>query len=256
MTKSKYLRVAAALWVAGSLGAAVARGEEVTVFAAVSLTETLQELGRAYEVASGNHVVFSFGASSDLARQIQAGAPADLFFSADAGQMDALERAGILRSADRVDVLSNVLVAIVPADSKAKVALVSDILNLDRIALADPEAVPAGVYARAYLESASLWEKVRNKVIPTLNVRAALAAVESGNVDLGFVYRTDAVTSKRVRVAFEVPRGTGPRIVYPLASIASSKKTVTQSFKGFLLSPQASLVYEKHGFLVLARSAP
>jgi len=249
----RFLSMAAFFWAAGSLGATAARCEEITVFAAVSLTETLQELGKAYEVSTGNRVTFSFGASSDLARQIQAGAPADLFFSADAAQMDALERAGLVRSADRVDILSNVLVAIVPGDSKVNVASVSDILNLDRIALADPEAVPAGVYARDFLVSSNLWEKARGKVIPMLDVRATLAAVESGNVDVGFVYRTDAAVSKRVRVAFEVPRATGPRIVYPLAPIATSQRAVTRAFKAFLLSRRALELYERRGFLVLVQ---
>jgi molybdate transport system substrate-binding protein len=253
MTMPRFLRIAALVGAASSLGAKAIRCEEITVFAAVSLTETLQELGRAYEASSGNHVVFSFGGSNDLARQIQAGAPADLFFSADAAQMDALELAGLVRGADRVDVLSNVLVAIVPVDSGANVVSVSDIPDLDRIALADPEAVPAGLYARNFLESSNLWEKVRNKVIPTLNVRATLAAVESGNVDVGFVYRTDAAVSKRVRVAFEVPRVTGPKIVYPLAPLASSQKAATRTFKAFLISPKALALYEKRGFLVLGR---
>jgi molybdate transport system substrate-binding protein len=188
-------------------------GEEITAFAAVSLTDALREAGRLYEAASGNRVVFSFGASSDLARQIQEGAPADVFFSADAAQMERLERAGLVRAGSRVDVLSNLLVAIVPADSRAGVRAVADLLRVRRIALADPESVPAGVYARTYLEAAGLWERVKDNVIPTLDVRAALAAVESGNVDVGFVYRTDAAVSKRARIAFEVPAGTGPRIL-------------------------------------------
>jgi molybdate transport system substrate-binding protein len=253
---SRLLRVVALFWAAGSLGPTAARGEEITVFAAVSLTETLQELGKAYEAASGNHVTFSFGASNDLARQIQAGAPADLFFSADAAQMDALERAGLVRGDERVDVLSNLLVAIVPAASGVNVVSVSDILNLGRVALADPEAVPAGRYARDFLASSSLWERVRTKVIPMLDVRATLAAVESGNVDVGFVYRTDAAVSKRVRVAFEVPRATGPRIVYPLAPIATSQKVATRAFKAFLLSRKALGLCERHGFLILAQPSP
>ncbi len=231
------------------------RGEEVTVFAAVSLTEALQQVGRLYEAASTDTVVFNFGASSDLARQIQEGAPADVFFSADAAQVDRLERVGLVRANSRMDVLSNVLVAVVPADSKAEVRGAFDLPALGRIALADPEAVPAGVYARAYLESAGLWARVKEKVIPTLNVRAALAAVESGNVDVGFVYRTDAAVSKRARVAFEVPaEGGGPRIVYPVATIASSHKAGVAAFTRFLVSAEALRVYVKQGFVVLAPS--
>ena len=228
------------------------RSEEVTVFAAVSLTEALRQVGKLYEARSGDTVVFNFGASSDLARQIQEGAPADVFFSADTAQMETLERAGLVRAGSRVDVLSNVLVAIVPADSKADVRGVSDLVRLGRIALADPQAVPAGVYARTYLESVGLWERIKDHVIPTLNVRAALAAVESGNADAGFVYRTDVSASIRARIAFEVPPGGGPRIVYPLAPIASSRKAGAAGFARFLVSPEALQVYTKHGFLVIA----
>lgn len=230
------------------------RGEELTVFAAVSLSEALQQVGRLYEAGSADTVAFNFGASSDLARQIQEGAPADVFFSADAVQMDRLERAGFVRAGSRTDVLSNVLVAVVPSDSKAQIRGASDLSGLGRIALADPEAVPAGVYARAYLEAAGVWPRVKEKVIPTLNVRAALAAVESGNADAGFVYRTDAAVSKRARVAFEVPAESGPRIVYPVAPTASSRKAGAAALVRFLVSPEALRVYAKQGFVVIAAS--
>jgi len=236
-----------ALALAGS-----ANAEEVTVFAAASLTDAVQEIARAYEASSGNKVVFNPGASNDLARQIRAGAAADVFFSADSAQMDALERAGLVRAQDRVEVLSNVLVVIVPADSTDSLRSAADLASLRRIALADPEAVPAGVYARTYLQSAGLWEKLKERVVPTLNVRAALAAVESGNVEAGIVYRTDAAAARRVRVAFEVDREQGPRIVYVLAPLASSKKAAARDFVRHLLSAEARTIYERHGFLLMA----
>jgi molybdate transport system substrate-binding protein len=229
-------------------------GEEITVFAAVSLTEALQQVGRLYEAGSTHTVAFNFGASSDLARQIQEGAPADIFFSADAAQMDRLEKAGLVRAESRMDVLSNVLVAVVPADSKAEIRGASDLPGVGRIALADPDAVPAGVYARAYLKSAGVWSRVKENVIPTLNVRAALAAVESGNVDVGFVYRTDAAVSKRTRVAFEVPPESGPQIVYPVAPIARSSKAGVAALVRFLASPEALRIYAKQGFVVIVSS--
>ena len=230
----------------------LANAEDVTVFAAASLTDAVQEIARAYEASSGNKVVFNLGASNDLARQIQSGAGADVFFSADSAQMDTLERAGTVRAEDRVDVLSNVLVVVVPADSTNSLRSAADLASLRRIALADPEAVPAGVYARTYLQSAGLWEKLKEKVIPTLNVRAALAAVESGNVEAGIVYRTDAADSRRIRVAFEVDREKGPRIVYVLAPLASSKKAAARDLVHHLLSAAARRIYEKHGFIVIA----
>ena len=235
------------LALAGSSGA-----EEVIVFAAASLTDALQEIGRAYEASSGNKVVFSLGASSDLARQIQAGAAADVFFSADSAQMDALERAGLVRARERVDVLSNVLVVIVPSDATSALHSATDLVSLRRIALADPEAVPAGVYARRYLESAGLWETLKDRVIPTLDVRAALAAVASGNADAGIVYRTDAAASRRVRVAFEVKREQGPKIVYVLAPLASSPRPAARDLIRYLLSAEARRTYERQGFLVIA----
>jgi len=225
--------------------------EEVTVFVAASLTDALKEIAQAFEGRTGHKVVFNLGASNDLARQIKAGAPADVFFSADKAQMDGLEAAGLVRAQDRVDVLSNVLVAVVPASSTARVSGPTDLLAVRQLALADPQAVPAGVYARAWLESTGLWAKLKDRVIPTLNVRAALAAVESENADAGIVYRTDAAISKRVKVAFEVPKEQGPPIVYPLAPMATSKKVATGELVRYLLSPPAREVYARYGFIVL-----
>ncbi len=230
---------------------APAAAEEVTVYAAASLTDCLKEVARGFEKTTGHKVVFNLGGSNDLARQIKAGAPADVFFSADKAQMDGLEAAGLVRAQDRVDALSNVLVAVVPAASTVRLNDPQDLPVVNRLALADPEAVPAGVYARTWLESIGLWGKVKDRVVPTLNVRAALSAVESENADAGIVYRTDAAISKRVRVAFEVPRDQGPAIVYPLAPLAASRKPATAEFVRYLLSASAREVYGRHGFVVL-----
>jgi molybdate transport system substrate-binding protein len=225
--------------------------EEVSLFAAASLTEAVKEVAGGFEKATGHTVVFNFGGSNDLARQIKAGAPADVFFSADVPQMDGLVAAGLVRARDRVDVLSNVLVVVVPAGSGTRVGAPADLVPLRRLALADPQAVPAGVYARQWLESAGVWPKVAEKVVPALNVRAALSAVESGNVDAGIVYKTDAAVAKRVEIAFIVPKEQGPPIVYPLAPIAASKKAGTAALVGALTSASAREVYVRHGFLVL-----
>lgn len=232
-------------------GGPAVRAEEVSVFAAASLTDALQETARSWEGATGHKVVFNLGASSDLARQIKAGGPADIFFSADEAQMDGLEKEGLVRAADRVDLLSNTLVVVVPADSGAKVAQASDLTSFKVLALADPQAVPAGVYARTWLESRGLWSRLEKKVVPALNVRAALAAVESANADAGIVYKTDALVSKRVRIAFEVPRAEGPAIVYPLAQVATSSEPAAAAFVRHLQSPEARTVFAKFGFLVL-----
>lgn len=226
-------------------------GEDVTVFAAASLADALEEIARGFEQASGNRVVLNVGASSDLSRQIQAGAAADLFFSADRAQMDALEKAGLVRGADRVELLSNVLVVVVPAAASTRIAVPADLTQMARIALADPEAVPAGVYARTWLESIGLWPALRDRVIPTLNVRAALAAVETGNVDAGIVYRTDAAPSRRVRVAFTVPAESGPPIVYVVAPLAASRKAAGSDLARRLAGAEGRAVFEKYGFRLL-----
>lgn len=227
-----------------------AASEEPMVFAAASLADALTEIGAAWARArGGRRPAFNFGGSSDLARQIRAGAAVDVFFSADSAQMDALEREGLVRRQDRVDLLSNALVIVVPKDSTARVKAPSDLGAFQAIALADPRAVPAGVYARAWLERVGLWTELARRVVPALHVRAALAAVESGNVDVGIVYRTDAARSPRVRVELEVPRADGPEIVYPVAPLAGSR--AGPAFVAYLQGPAGREAFARHGFVVL-----
>jgi molybdate transport system substrate-binding protein len=223
----------------------------VTVFAAASLTDALRAIGKAYEAKSGDQVVYNFAGSSVLARQIEQGAPADLFFSADEAQMDVVAKAGLIDPATRKDVLTNQLVIIVPADSPVHDFTPADLVgaNIGRIALADPRAVPAGVYAKAYLTKLGLWPKLVSKVVPTANVRAALAAVESGNVEAGLVYATDAKISKSARVAYVVPLADGPRITYPVAMVKASTNAAAKKFLAYLETPDAQAVFLHDGFL-------
>ena len=223
----------------------------VRVFAAASLTDSLGEIIDLFEAShQGVRVVPQFGASNDLARQILAGAPAHLFFSADERQMDRAMAGGSIEEGSRQDLLSNHLVIVEARAAGEPIRSTRDLERGGRIALADPEAVPAGVYARQYLEKLGLWDRVRSRVVPTLDVRAALAAVASGNVDAGFVYRTDAILEPRVRVAFEVPRDEGPRIVYPLALVRGANEGARALFR-FLVSQEATEVFERYGFVVL-----
>ncbi len=222
---------------------------ETFVFAAASLADVLTEIGKTWEAASGNHPVFNFGASSDLARQVMAGAPADVFFSADTAQMGLLMRQGLVRAGDSVELISNTLVVIVPASSKARVASAADLSAFARIALADPEAVPAGVYARSWLEAEGVWSALASRIVPTLHVRAALTAVESSNTDAGIVYKTDAVRSTRARIALEVAEERGPRIRYPVAPLAAARPSAA-AFVAYLQTPAARAVFVRHGFLV------
>jgi molybdate transport system substrate-binding protein len=225
--------------------------DEVVVFAAASLTDALAEIGKEFEARSGARLVFSFAGSNDLARQIRAGAPADVFVSASVERMDEVERAGLVRAGDRVDLLSNSLVVVVPSGSSLVVKAPEDLLRARRLALGDPEAVPAGIYARQWLEGRGLWAALRERVVPTLDVRAALFAVESRAVDAGIVYRTDVALSKRVRVAFDVPAREVPRIVYAAALLASSRRPSARAFFEDLRSPSARAVFERLGFFVL-----
>jgi len=229
--------------------AVAGRAGEVLVFGAASLTESLQEIGKAFEGRTGTAVRFSLGASSDLARQIQAGAPADVFFSADKAKMDALERAGFVRRADRREFLSNQLVVVVSSASSLRIAGPKDLAGLPRLALADPEAVPAGIYARQWLGAEGVWAEVKPKVVPTLDVRAALAAVESEAVAAAIVYRTDAALSKKVRVAFVVTGG--PAITYSLAKLVSSKSSAARGFVDFAAGEEGRAIFARRGFAVL-----
>ncbi|HEY1719511.1 MAG TPA: molybdate ABC transporter substrate-binding protein [Verrucomicrobiae bacterium] len=216
------------------------RAAEVMVFAAASLTDSLKLIAVDYKKKSGDKIIFNFAASSVLARQIAAGAPADIFFSADEAKMDGLEKQGLIDNASRKSRLGNTLVVVAPNDSALQVKSAGDLGNpmVEKIALADPKAVPAGIYAKAWLEKQRVWAVVQPKVIPTENVRAALAAVESGNVDVAVVYKTDVAISKKVKIAHEVPLADEPVISYPLALVKESRQP--KAARNFLdyLTPQ------------------
>jgi molybdate transport system substrate-binding protein len=231
-----------------------AHADEILVSAAASLAEVLKEISNGYRSKSKHTVRFNFGPSSGLARQIEEGAPADIFFSADLPQMDTLDRNGRLEPGTRKNLLSNQLVIIVPADSKLAMASPKDLLKsvVKRIALAEPSSVPVGVYSSKYLADEGLWNQVKAKIVPVQDVRATLAAVESGNVEAGFVYKTDAAVSKKVKVAFQVPSEKGPKIVYPIAIVKESKrKDAARNFMSYIVSPAAKETFKKYGFIVL-----
>jgi molybdate transport system substrate-binding protein len=227
------------------------RTEEIVVFAAASTTDALQEIAKDYEAQRGNAVTFSFGASSTLAKQIIAGGPADVFLSADSAQMDSLEKQGLVRKEDRRDLLSNQLVVIVPARSKMTIDHPKDLADAPHVATADPELVPIGIYARLWLKSLGMWSTIEPRIVPTLDVRAALAAVESESAEAGIVYRTDAAISQKVRIAYAVPIEKGPKIVYPVARISSSKKHAAVEFVAFLTEPKAKAIFTRFGFITL-----
>ena len=224
----------------------------VTVFAAASLTESLKEIATDYEKASGDKVIFNFGASSFLARQIEEGAPADLFFSADEAKMDGLEAKGLIVKATRRSRLSNALVIVVAGTKGVAIGSPRELATdqVKRLALAEPRTVPAGIYAKEYLQKQKLWDAVKDKVVPTENVRAALSAVEAGNAEAGLVYKTDAAISKRTKIAYEVPARDSPIISYPLALVKESRQAdAAKKFLRHLDSDEAGSVFEKFGFI-------
>jgi molybdate transport system substrate-binding protein len=225
----------------------------VTVFAAASLTDSLKQIAADYEKTSGDKIVFNFAASGPLARQIEAGAPADIYFSADEAKADGLQKQGLLVNETRVSRLGNTLV-IVTTPEAVGVHTPTDLTNaaVKRVAIGDVKTVPAGTYAKAYLEKLGLWTNVVAKAVPCENVRAVLAAVESGNVDAGIVYHTDAAISKKVKVAFEVPAQDGPKITYPMALVKSAPEPVAaRKFLDHLNSESAATVFRQAGFVVL-----
>jgi molybdate transport system substrate-binding protein len=216
---------------------------EIHVAAAASLSDVLRELGAMHERTSRDRLVFNFAASNILARQIQQGAPADLFISADESRMNQV---AILRETRR-ELLSNALVIVAPRNSAIRTP--RDLVRAKRIALANPDSVPAGIYAKQYLTSIGLWTQLAPKVIPTENVRGALAAADGGNVDAAIVYRTDARIAKHVRVVFEIANG--PKIVYPAAVLRDAKQPLAaRRFLQFLTSNEAAAIFRKHGFIV------
>ncbi|HVS53642.1 MAG TPA: molybdate ABC transporter substrate-binding protein [Opitutaceae bacterium] len=234
------------------VAAFTARAAELNLFAAASLSDALTEIAKAYEPASGDQLRLNLGASSTLAVQIQQGAPADLFFSADEAKMNELAKAGLVAADTRVSLLSNTLVIVVNADGGAAISAPADLAQpaIARIALTEPQTVPAGIYAKEWLQKTGLWKKIIDRVVPTENVRACLAAVESGNVDAGIVYKTDALISKKVKIACEVAAADGPKISYPLAVIKASKHfAAARKFATYLAGPEARAVFVKYGFL-------
>jgi len=249
------------LMLAAPAARALAAPAPVTVFAAASLKNALDEVLLAYQARTGVAARASYAASSTLARQIEQGAPADVFVSADAGWMDELSAKRMIVAATRRDVLSNHLALIAPAGSKVQVRIgkgaafaqaLTKALDGGRMAVAGP-GVPAGTYAEASLRSLGVWGSVKDKLAPAENVRAALAYVAQGETPLGIVYDTDARIEPEVRIVALFPDASHPPIVYPAAVVAGSSNAHATGLLGFLQGPEASAIFRKYGFIVLGR---
>jgi molybdate transport system substrate-binding protein len=248
------LAVALLLAACGRGGEARPEDAPINVSAAVSLSNVLETVAADYERATGRRVTLNLGPSNVLARQILEGARVDLFVSADAAQLDLVQRAGRVAQTGRVDLLANQLAVVAAADGPV-VDEPRDLLaeGIRRIAIGDPVAVPAGVYARQYLERLNLWSALEGRLVPVGSVRAALAAVDTGAADAAFVYRTDAAVARRARLAFVVPPGQGPDIRYPAAVIAGRNDAAARAFLAWLQGPAATAAFEKAGFVPLTR---
>lgn len=222
------------------------RAETATVFAAASLKTALDELADSYAKVTGHSMIVSFAGSSALARQIQNGAPADIFISANPGWMDVLQQDGLVVPETRVDLLTNSLVLIAPigADATGLKETLRALPDNARLAVATTNAVPAGIYAKAALMSLGLWDDLRPRLAQTDNVRAALRLVALGEAPLGIVYATDAQAEPRVQVVATFPADLHPPILYPAALISPS----AQGAFGFLRSDTARAIFTRHGF--------
>jgi molybdate transport system substrate-binding protein len=229
--------------------------DKLVVFAAASLTEALTDVGAAYAKAGHAAPVFSFAASSALARQIENGAPAALFVSADEEWMDYLAARKLIDAKSRVSFLGNSLVLVVPKGERLGVAIapnfdLAGVLKGRKLALADPTSVPAGRYAQAALTSLGAWNAVEPLIVRADNVRAALTFVERKEAAAGIVYATDAALTDKVEVAGTFPANSHPPISYPVAIIAKNDSPDARAFRDFLLSEPAKAIYRKYGFAV------
>lgn len=233
--------------------------EQITVFAAASLKNALDDANAAFTKATGVKVTASYAASSALARQIEQGAPADIFISADLQWMDYVGERKLIKPDTRVNLLGNKLVLIAPADSKiAKVTIgqgfdIARLAGSDRIAVADVNAVPAGRYAKAALEKLGAWAAAGPKLAQAENVRAALAFVARDETPIGIVYETDAKAEPKVKVIGAFPDSSYPPVTYPVAETATTTKQAVPQYLHFLRSPAAKAIFEKYGFSFLIR---
>lgn len=231
-----------------------AQTPEITVFAAASLTDALGEIGKAYQDEGKGKITASFASSSDLARQIEHGAPAEIFISADQQWADYLDQRGLIDKASRFNLLSNELVLVAPAGSDVKLAIgpgfpLAATLGDNRLAVGDPDHVPAGIYARQALESLGVWSSVESKLARAGSVRAALMFVERGDCPLGIVYASDAQSDSKVRVVGTFPANSHPPVIYPAALVAGHHSPSAVEFLHYLITPQAAAIFKKYGFV-------
>jgi molybdate transport system substrate-binding protein len=256
MRSSKILCGLVALFaLAGSVLAVAPAEAQVTVFAAASATDALDDIGKAFVAAGGKPITSSYASSSTLAKQIENGAPANVFLSADERWMDYLADKGLLAAGTRLNLLGNRLVLIAPKDSTAKVEIgpgfpLATLLGEGRLAVGDPSHVPVGAYTQAALEKLGVWTALQSKLAPADSVRAALAFVERGETPFGIVYATDAAVTDKVKVVGVFPEDSHPPVVYPVALIKDKDTSEAKAFLAFLQGAEAKAIFQRYGFAV------
>ncbi|WP_058913615.1 molybdate ABC transporter substrate-binding protein [Entomohabitans teleogrylli] len=254
MTKSWVRLALGATLVAGIAGQAFADRGKITVFAAASLTNALQDIATQYKKEKNVEVVSSFASSSTLARQIEAGAPADLFISADQKWMDYAVEKETIKTDTRITLLGNSLVVVAPQASAQGEIAINDktdwasLLNGGRLAVGDPDHVPAGIYAKEALQKLGAWDTLSPKLAPAEDVRGALALVERREAPLGIVYGSDAVASKGVKVVGTFPEDSHKKVEYLLAIVKGHENATVAAFYDYLKGPQAAAVFKQYGF--------
>jgi molybdate transport system substrate-binding protein len=240
----------------GFAGRAPQGKTELTVSAAISLKDSLDAVKGLYTTANPNiSILTNYGASGTLEIQIEQGAPVDVFLSAAPKQMDALDAKGLLLESTRKELLRNEIVLIVPTDSSLQISSFQDLThaNVGKVALGEPTVVPAGQYAKEVLTNLGIYDAVSSKAVLAKDVRQVLTYVETGNVDAGIVYATDALSSSKVRVVAQAPENSHSPVIYPVAAIKSSKNpAAARAFTNFLSGPQARAVFQKYGFTTVS----
>ncbi|HBZ17173.1 molybdate ABC transporter substrate-binding protein [Pantoea sp. NPDC088449] len=253
MQKNHYCWAAATVLSVTLAGQAVA-AEKITVFAAASLTNALQEIATQYQKKTGVEVVSSFASSSVLARQIDQGAPADLFISADQQWMDDVVGKNSVVTRTRYTLLGNDLVLIAPKSDAAKTVTINNqtdwksLLKGERLAVGDPDHVPAGIYAKEALQKLGAWDALSPQLAPANNVRAALALVERNETPYGIVYGSDAVASEKVQVVGRFPEDSHKPVEYPMAIVKDHQNATVEAFYNYLQGPDAAAVFKQYGF--------
>jgi molybdate transport system substrate-binding protein len=242
------------------LRALPASAEDVVGLAAMTLQNVIDDVAGAYEQQTGATVAFSYGPSPALVKQIENGAPVDIFISADSDWMDEAEAKGLIRAGTRINLMSSQLVLIAPRERAMPVKIepgfpLRDMVGDGHLIMCDPMMMPAGRYGRAALQSLGVWQTIRDRVANADNVRAALAFVSRGEAPLGIVFDTDAALDTGVKIVGVFPKDSHPPIVYPAAMIGSSEHSEAASFLVFLTSTKAKAIFEKYGYSLLSSAA-